>query len=89
MKTRIGQKLILFRKTFKIIIVRFSVSPGHMNDAIYSQKKCKMSMKIPPKTAYMKRRISQQFILIIKPSNGILSYLAFPRDMFVLNYAER
>ena len=42
----------------KMIIVRFSVSPGHMNDDIYSQKKCKMNMKIPPKTAYISLRLT-------------------------------
>ena len=34
MKISIGQQFSLFQKTLKMIFVRFSVSPEHINDAI-------------------------------------------------------
>ena len=69
MKAITGAKSILFYKTLKIIHGRISVSPGHIDDALYSQIKCKISMKYHQTLTkfiwdwHMKIRISQQFIL--------------------------
>ena len=53
MKTIPGPQLIIFHKTLKMIYASFSVSPGHIYDAIYSQIKCKMNMKLPPNTNFI------------------------------------
>ena len=55
--------------TLKIIYARFSVSPGHISDAIYIQMKCKISIEILPNNNYIylrmiyENRKGQQFIL--------------------------
>ena len=53
MKTIPGPQLIIFHKTLTMIYASFSVSPGHIYDAIYSQIKCKMNMKLPPNTNFI------------------------------------
>ena len=45
MKAITGPKSILFYKTLKIIHGRISVSPGHIDDALYSQIKCEINIK--------------------------------------------
>ena len=55
--------------TLKIIYARFSVSPGHISDAIYIQMKCKISIEILPNNNYIylrmiyENRKGQQLIL--------------------------
>ena len=69
MKAITSPQWIIFHKTLKITHAKISVSPGHINDAIYSQIKCKISIKYHQTLTtfiwdwHMKIRISQQFIL--------------------------
>ena len=53
MKAITSPQSIIFHKTLKITHAKISVSPGHINDAIYSQIKCKMNMKLPPNTNFI------------------------------------
>ena len=78
--------------TLKIIYARFSVSPGHISDAIYIQMKCKISTEILPNNNYIylkmiyENRKGQQLILFRETPK--LNFVMFPRDTFLLCHKE-